>query len=161
MKLNTLKLGVVMLNLLLLSGTSFAGPKEVKACLREALDKPNPVFQVSDAPSSVDKASRYLVVICNGNGAKELFKSINTVPTEGEWSGKTRGDFKYLSEGNDPSMCYHINTNSDGVIVDDYNCSIRLSLNPEMLGKTSEREMKPFDLKEQPEPKKEVTKVGF
>jgi len=156
----TWKYSILVLSLLLWVGEAYAGPKEVKACLAQALDKENPIFQVSDAPSPEPKDSRYLVMICTGKPAQELYQVLTGDPVQGEWSGKTRGEFKYLAEDGGASMCYHINTDSEGHIVDDFNCSIRLNIAGKNLGKTTESEMAPFVLKE-PEAKPSVETAGF
>jgi hypothetical protein len=151
----------VVIGMALSSGTSFAGPSEVKDCLREAIAKPNPVFQVADAPSPVERFSRYLVMICNGESAKNLYESLNEAAVPGEWAGKTRGEFKYLGEDGGASMCYHVNTDSKGEIVNEYNCSIRLTIASKNLGKTKDSEMEPFILKKFEAPKPVPVKVGF
>jgi len=156
---DTLKISVLVFTLCF-GAKAFAGVNEVKECLAQALAKENPVFQVADAPTPEERFSRYLVMICSGKSAQNLFESLSGKPIEGEWAGKTRGEFKYLGEDGGASMCYHINTNSEGRIVDDYNCSIRLNVASQNLGKTKESEMQPFILKAKEE-KPKLEMIGF
>ena len=91
--------------------------------------------------------SRYLAIICEGDSAKNLYDSIKDEATAGDWSGKTKGDLKYLSDKGGASLCYHINRDADGERTDRYSCSIRLNIADSVLGKTVTDGMNPFDLK--------------
>ena len=126
---------------------ALAGEVEVKACLKKALDKEHPIYQVSEDLDKSGKYSRYLVLICEGDVAKGLYQSIKTQTYPGDWSGKTEGDLKYLGETGGVSLCYHITRDTEGEHSDRYNCSIRLSVASEILGKTTIEGMSVFNLK--------------
>ena len=85
-------------------------------------------------------------MICEGDAAKGLYNSIKGETYPGDWSGKTQGDLKYLGETGGVSLCYHITRDSEGERSDRYNCSIRLSISSEVLGKTTVDSMSAFNL---------------
>jgi hypothetical protein len=126
--------------------SSFAATADLKPCLKQALSKSNPLYQVPEFEGK-DGYSRYLVLICNGSAAKELYSAIQDSPSPGDWSGKTRGEVKFFGDGGGSSACYHITRNQEGDPVSDFNCSIRLNIASQLLGKTASGEMTPFDLK--------------
>ena len=125
---------------------AFAGEPEVKACLKKAITKDNPIYQVPEELDKTGKYSRYLVLICEGDSAKGLYNSIKGDTFPGDWSGKTQGELKYLGETGGVSLCYHITRDSEGERADRYNCSVRLSISSEVLGKTSVDSMSAFNL---------------
>ena len=131
---------------LLTSQYSFAGDPEVKACLKKAMSKENPIYQVAEDLDKAGRYSRYLVLICEGDSAKGLYNSIKEQTYPGDWSGKTQGDLKYLGESGGVSLCYHITRDAEGERADKYNCSIRLSISSEVLGKTILEGMNPYNL---------------
>jgi hypothetical protein len=131
---------------LLLAQHSFAGDVEVKECLKKALSKANPIYQVSEDLDKSGKYSRYLALICEGEAAKLLYHSIKDQTYPGDWTGKTQGNLKYLGESGGVSLCYHITRDSEGERADRYNCSIRLNISSENLGKTTLDGMNPFIL---------------
>jgi hypothetical protein len=134
------------ITILFSSATSFATSMDIKGCLKQALDKENPLYQVPE-DASPEGYSRYLVLLCNREPAKDLYDSINILPTDGDWNGRTRGTVKFLGETGGASMCYHITRDANGEKVDDYNCSIRLNIDSKQMGKTQSTEMAPFPLK--------------
>ena len=117
---------------------------EVKACLKQSLAKESPVYQVPEITNSVQGNDRYLAMLCDGGPAKDLYRTLEGVPTEGKWGGKTRGEIKFLGENDGSSMCYHIMRNSEGNSVDEFACTIRLTISQKVLGKTPASEMGPF-----------------
>lgn len=125
---------------------SFAGDAEVKACLKKALAKDHPIYQVAEDLDKTGRYTRYLALICEGDAAKSLYNSIKEQTYPGDWSGKTQGDLKYLGETGGVSLCYHITRDADGERADRYNCSIRLSISAEVLGKTTLDGMNAFNL---------------
>ena len=125
---------------------AFAGDAEVKACLKKAITKENPIYQVAEDLDKAGRYSRYLVLICEGDSAKGLYNSIKEQTFPGDWSGKTQGDLKYLGETGGVSLCYHITRDSEGERADRYNCSIRLSISSDILGKTTLDGMNAFNL---------------
>lgn len=131
---------------LLTSQYSFAGDAEVKACLKKAVMKENPIYQVAEDLDKAGRYSRYLVLICEGDSAKGLYNAINEQTYPGDWPGKTTGDLKYLGETGGVSLCYHITHDSEGERADKYNCSIRLSISSAVLGKTILDGMNAFNL---------------
>lgn len=124
-----------------------AGEVEIRACLKKALSKEYPIYQVAEDKDDAGKFSRYLVMICEGDAAKALYNSIIDQTYPGDWSGKTQGNLKYLGETGGSSLCYHITRDSSGIRSDNYNCSIRLSVAAAVLGKTTKDGMAPFDTK--------------
>ena len=128
------------------SSFAAANSMDIKGCLRQALEKDTPLYQVPE-DHGADGYSRYLVLICNRGPAKDLYESIDGTSTPGDWNGRTRGDMKFLAEENGASMCYHITRDAEGEKTDDYNCSIRLNIDSKQLGKTQTAEMIPFPLK--------------
>jgi hypothetical protein len=139
-------LGIVSV-LGLSTGGALAAPADIKSCLRQALSKDHPLYQVPEFEGK-EGFSRYLVLICNGAAAKELYSAIRDNASPGEWSGKTRGEVKFFGEEGGSSACYHITRNQEGDPVSDYNCSIRLNIASQLLGKTQTGEMTPFKVKE-------------
>jgi hypothetical protein len=133
---------------LILPSMSFAGASsmDIKGCLKQALEKDTPLYQVPE-DHGADGYSRYLVLICNRGAAKDLYESIDGPSVPGDWNGRTRGDTKFLAQDNGASMCYHITRDAEGEHADDYNCSIRLNIDSKQLGKTQTAEMAPFPLK--------------
>jgi len=131
---------------ILLAQHAFAGEVEVKECLKKALSKANPIYQVSEDLDKSGKYSRYLALICEGEAAKLLYNSIKDQTYPGDWSGKTQGNLKYLGENGGVSLCYHITRDSEGERADRYNCSIRLNVSSENVGKTNLDGMNPFIL---------------
>jgi hypothetical protein len=129
--------------------SSFAGFNEVKACLKQALEKESPIYQVPENQEP-DGYTRYLAMLCNGDPAKELFESISGPASAGDWNGKTRGDTKFLAEEGGASMCYHITRDADGEKANDYSCSIRLNIDAKELGKVQSASMSPIPTKESP-----------
>lgn len=127
------------------SASSFAdSADEVKACLKQSLAKESPVYQVPEITNSVQGNDRYLAMLCDGPPAKDLYRTLDGTPTEGKWGGKTRGEIKFLGENDGSSMCYHIVRNSGGSSVDEFACTIRLTISQKVLGKTPAFEMSPF-----------------
>lgn len=118
------------------STRAFANEADVKACLKKALAKENPIYQVAEELDKTGRFSRYLVLICEGDVARSLYNSIKDQVFPGDWSGKTQGDLKYLGETGGVSLCYHITRDSEGQKADRYNCSIRLNISSEVLGRT-------------------------
>jgi hypothetical protein len=131
---------------LMSSPFAYAGDAEVKACLKKAMSKENPIYQVAEDLDKAGKYSRYLVLICEGESAKGLYNSIKEQTYPGDWSGKTQGDLKYLGETGGVSLCYHITRDSEGERADRYNCSIRLNISSDVLGKTTLDGMNAFNL---------------
>ncbi len=144
--LNSILMFFVLGFILLASQYSFAGDADVKGCLKKAISKENPIYQVSEDLDKSGRYSRYLVLICEGEPAKNLYNSIKEQTYPGDWSGKTQGDLKYLGEMGGVSLCYHITRDSEGERADRYNCSIRLSISAEVLGKTALDGMNAFNL---------------
>ena len=134
------------MSVLLSSTDCFATPMDIKGCLKQALDKETPLYQVPE-DSSADGYSRYLVLICNRDPARDLYDSILGPTTDGDWNGRTRGTIKFLGESGGASMCYHITRDANGEKADDYNCSIRLNIDSKLMGKTQTAEMVPFPVK--------------
>jgi len=124
-----------------------AAQVDVKSCLRQALSKDHPLYQVPEFEGK-DGYSRYLVLICNGTAAKDLYSAIQDAASPGDWSGKTRGEVKFFGESGGDSACYHITRNQEGDPVSEYNCSIRLNIATRLLGKTQTGEMTTFKVKE-------------
>ncbi len=131
---------------LLLSAPSFGGEIELKDCLKKALSKAHPIYQVAEDLDKAGKYSRYLALICEGDTAKGLYHSIREQTYPGDWEGKTKGDLKYLGETGGVSLCYHITRDAAGERTDRYNCSIRLSISSDVLGKTPLDGMSAFNL---------------
>ena len=119
----------------------------MRACLKQAFASETPVYQVPEEGGSPEGYDVFLSVMCNHEAAITLYNSIKVAPLIGEWSSKIRGDFKYVGEVGGASMCYHTYRNSDGDVVDDYSCSIRLNVSSALLGKTKNKEMAPFSVK--------------
>ena len=138
---------MVTLSVLLAPSLAFAGGAEVKGCLKSAFAKPNPIYQVPEMSDGNGRFFRYLAIICDGDSAKDLYEAIKEESTPGDWSGKTKGEVKYLSMKGDASFCYHITRDADGERADQYSCSIRLNIAERNLGKTVTDGMNPFDLK--------------
>ncbi len=136
-----------VLGLSLLGATANAVQVDVKSCLRQALSKEHPLYQVPEFEGK-DGYSRYLVLICNGTAAKDLYSAIKDSSAPGEWGGKTRGEVKFFGESGGDSACYHITRNQEGDAVSEYNCSIRLNIASRLLGKTQTGEMTSFRVKE-------------
>ncbi len=120
---------------------------DVKSCLRQALSKEHPLYQVPEFEGK-DGYSRYLVLICNGTAAKDLYSAIKDPAAPGDWTGRTRGEVKFFGESGGDSACYHITRNQEGDSVSEYNCSIRLNIATRLLGKTQTAEMTNFRVKE-------------
>jgi len=135
--------------LALSAGTAFANgvQVDVKSCLRQALSKEHPLYQVPEFEGK-DGYSRYLVLICNGTAAKDLYSAIQDPAAPGDWTGRTRGEVKFFGESGGDSACYHITRNQEGDPVSEYNCSIRLNIATRLLGKTQTGEMTNFKVKE-------------
>ena len=125
---------------------SFAAVADVKGCLKQALEKETPLYQVPENQEA-DGYTRYLVLICKGDTAKDLYDSISGPPTAGDWNGRTRGETKFLGEDGGASMCYHITRDAEGEKSNDYSCSIRLNIDPKLMGKTQGATMSPFPVK--------------
>ena len=138
---------IAILGGMLAPSLAFAGGAEVKACLKNAMEKPNPIYQVAEGDDGAGRFNRYLAIICEGDSAKSLYESLRGEVYPGDWSGKTKGDLKYLSDSGDASLCYHITRDQDGERADRYSCSIRLNVSQKALGKTVSDGMNPFELK--------------
>ncbi len=137
---------ILFLTFIHLPLASLGAATDVKACLKQAMQKEDPLYQVPEE-GGTDGYSRYLVLICNGSVAKDLYNSISDAASPGDWNGRTRGEVKFFGENGSGSMCYHISRNSDGEPTNDYNCSVRLSIASKELGKTQTKEMIPFSVK--------------
>jgi hypothetical protein len=137
---------ILALTVTLAPALSFATSMDIKGCLKQALEKDTPLYQVPE-DRDTDGYSRYLVLLCNRDAAKDLYESIQGPPSEGDWNGRTRGTTKFLGENNGASMCYHITRDGNGEKADDYNCSIRLNIDSKQMGKTQSAEMVPFPVK--------------
>ncbi|MBC7396364.1 MAG: hypothetical protein H7333_02880 [Bdellovibrionales bacterium] len=135
---------VFALNLLSSAYCHADSAEELKACLKQSLAKESPVYQVPEVSNSVQGNDRYLAMLCDGASAKELYKTLEGAPQEGKWGGKTRGEIKFLGENDGSSMCYHIIRNAEGNSVDQFACTIRLTISQKVLGKTPAFEMGPF-----------------
>ena len=131
-----------------LPALSNAGDTEVKACLKKALAKEDPIYQVGgEADKESGKLSKDLFLICEGEAAKNLYKSINDEVHKGVWPGKpTQGELKYLGETDGASLCYHYTRNSYGERDDSYNCSIHLNISSTYLDKNASDGMTPLKL---------------
>jgi hypothetical protein len=129
------------------NASASGAPVDVKSCLRQALSKEHPLYQVPEFEGK-GGYSRYLVLICNGSAAKDLYSAIQDPAAPGDWTGKTRGEVKFFGESGGDSACYHITRNQEGDPVSEYNCSIRLNIASRLLGKTQTGEMTNFRVKE-------------
>jgi hypothetical protein len=123
-----------------------AGESEVRQCLKKSLSKQHPFYQISEDLDKTGKYNRYLALICEGESAKNLYLSIKDQTYPGNWGGKTEGTIKYLGDSGGASLCYHITRDSEGERADRYNCSIRLNISSENLGRTPLEGMNPFSL---------------
>lgn len=126
--------------------TATAGESEVRQCLKKSLSKQHPFYQVSEDLDKSGQYNRYLALICEGEPAKNLYQSIKDQTYPGNWGGKTEGTIRYLTDGGGASLCYHITRDQDGERVDRYNCSIRLNISTDNLGRTPLQGMNPFSL---------------
>jgi len=125
---------------------AISGEAEIKQCLRKSLSKQHPIYQVTEDLDKTGKFNRYLALICDGEAAKNLYHSIKDQTYPGDWTGKTTGNLKYLGDNGGASLCYHITHDADGEKADRYNCSIRLNITNDNLGKTPLEGMNPFPL---------------
>ncbi|NDG85564.1 MAG: hypothetical protein EBX52_11100, partial [Proteobacteria bacterium] len=66
---------------------------------------------------------------------------------EADFTGKAQGEFKYLGESGGASMCYRVSVDAEGQNVNDYHCSIRLSVDSRYLGASDQRQMSPYSLR--------------
>jgi hypothetical protein len=149
MKLFEQKLALITFTLLTTFCGSFAhaDADDVRGCLKQAFAKDNPVYQVPEDSGNPEGYDAYLSIMCNKDAAKALYSSIKVAPLIGEWSGKVKGEFKYVGQVGGASMCYHTYRNSDGDVIDEYSCSIRLNVSPSVLGPTKNKEMAAFPIK--------------
>ena len=129
-----------------LDQSSFASAIDIKSCLKQALAKGNPIYQVPEG-SSTEGYNRYLAMLCDGEPAKILYNSLAGVAAPGDWNGRTRGETKILGEDGGSSMCYHITRDASGEKSNTYNCSIRLNIDSKQMGKSQSGEMTPFPVK--------------
>lgn len=130
----------------MVSPLAISGESEIRQCLKKAFAKKSPIYQVTEDLDKSGKYNRYLALICDGEAAKSLYHSIKDQTYPGEWGGKTLGNLKYLGDNGGVSLCYHITRDAEGEKADRYNCSIRLNISSENLGRTPLEGMNPFPL---------------
>jgi len=118
----------------------------LKACLKMALGRENPLYQVPEKAVR-EGLSHYLVMMCDGQSARDLYLSLPGAALEAEFPGKAQGEFKYLGEAGGASMCYRVSVDSEGQNVNDYHCSIRLSIDSRHIGSSGQRQMAPYPLR--------------
>ena len=123
-----------------------AAQDSLKGCLKSALARENPLYDVPEK-SPLEGLSHYLVMVCDGQSAKDLFLSIPGSGFEADFPGKAQGEFKYLGEAGGGSMCYRVSVDSDGQLVNQYHCSIRLGIDSKFIGSSDVRQMTPYLLK--------------
>ena len=123
-----------------------ATQEALKGCLKSALSRENPLYSVPEK-SPLEGLSHYLVMMCDGQTAKDLYQTIPGTGFEADFTGKAQGEFKYLGEAGGGSMCYRVSVDADGQLVNQYHCSIRLGVYSKFIGSAESRQMSPYSLK--------------
>jgi hypothetical protein len=123
-----------------------APPESLKACLKSALSRESPLYAVPEK-TPIEGLQHYLVMVCDGQPAKDLYLSIPGAGFEADFPGKAQGEFKYLGESGGSSMCYRVSVDAEGQMVNEYHCSIRLGIDSRFIGASDSRQMAPYSLK--------------
>jgi len=139
-------LSLMIAGFLLPRPSGAATQEALKGCLKSALSRENPLYAVPEK-SPLEGLSHYLVMMCDGQTAKDLYHALPGTGFEADFTGKAQGEFKYLGEAGGGSMCYRVSVDAEGQLVNQYHCSIRLGVDSKYIGSPESRQMSPYSLK--------------